>query len=80
MNGEKVVKTSNMFQTIGGWIGIFLLFTGVCAADAWGCICLAGLISSETAPYVLEQTYIYDRIQEKDCLREITERNWTDRV
>ena len=78
MNGGKVVKTSNKFQTIGSWIGIFLLFTGVCAADAWGC--LAGLLSSETAPYVLEQTYIYDRIQEKDCLLGITERNRTDRV
>ena len=80
MNGEKVVKTSNIFQTIGSWIGIFLLFAGICAADAWGCICLADLLSSETAPYVLEQTYIYDRIQETDCLLGITERNWTDRV
>lgn len=80
MNGEKVVKNSNLFQTIGSWIGIFLLFAGVCAADAWGCICFAGMISSGTASYVLEQAYLYDRIQETDCLQKITERNWTDRV
>ena len=80
MNGDGVVKIRIKFQIIGSWIGIFLLFTGVCAADAWGCICLAGLLSSEAAPCVLEQTYIYDRIQEKDYLLGITERNRTDRV